>query len=298
MGYRQTRHSGLRGINLDNIVRLRLEWTYSLSDTRGQETFPLIHDGKMYVTTHASTLALDLMTARQIWKTLVNYPADTPRVECCGIVNRGVTLYEDKVFHTTLDAHVIALDAETSDKLWRTQSIDHKTGYSMTVAPMMADGVLITGISGGEYGIRGYLEGYDPDTGVRFWRTYTIPALGEPGSETWQDSGDAWTRGGAPTWLTGSYDPELNTVLWGTGNQSSWNVATRPGDNLYAVPNRGRYPAGQSCLIPNIGPQPRGFGLILSFFLALLEQFDRGIIYNDRLRLKDVIADRIRDALQ
>jgi glucose dehydrogenase len=83
----------------------------------------------------------------------------------------------------------------------------------MTVAPMMADGVLITGISGGEYGIRGYLEGYDPDTGVRVWRTYTIPAPGEPGSETWQDGGDAWTRGGAPTWLTGSYDPELNTVF-------------------------------------------------------------------------------------
>ena len=234
MGYGQTRHSGLRGINLDNIGRLRPEWTYSLSDTRGQETFPLIHDGKMYVTTHASTMALDLVTGRQIWKTLVDYPADTPRVACCGIVNRGVALYEGKVFRTTLDAHVIALDAETGNELWRTQSIDHKTGYSMTVAPMMADGVLITGISGGEYGIRGYLEGYDPDTGVRVWRTYTIPAPGEPGSETWQDGGDAWTRGGAPTWLTGSYDPELNTVFWGTGNPSSWNAATRPGDNLYA----------------------------------------------------------------
>ena len=106
MGYGQTRHSGLRGINLDNIGRLRPEWTYSLSDTRGQETFPLIHDGKMYVTTHASTMALDLVTGRQIWKTLVDYPADTPRVACCGIVNRGVALYEGKVFRTTLDAHV------------------------------------------------------------------------------------------------------------------------------------------------------------------------------------------------
>jgi outer membrane protein assembly factor BamB len=100
----------------------------------------------MYVTTHASTMALDLVTGRQIWKTLVDYPADTPRVACCGIVNRGVALYEGKVFRTTLDA-------ETGNELWRTQSIDHKTGYSMTVAPMMADGVLITGISGGEYGI-------------------------------------------------------------------------------------------------------------------------------------------------
>lgn len=234
MGYGQTRHSAMTEINLDNISRLRPEWTYSLADSRGQETFPMIHDGKMFVTTHASTMALDLASGRELWKTIVEYPAETPRVACCGIVNRGVALYEGKVFRTTLDAHVVALDAATGEEIWRTKSIDFKDGYSMTVAPLVADGVVITGISGGEYGIRGYIEGYDPDTGERLWRTYTIPEPGEPGSETWKDGGDAWKRGGAPAWLTGSYDPELNTVFWGTGNPSSWNAGLRPGDNLYA----------------------------------------------------------------
>jgi len=234
MGYGQTRHSALDGINLENVSRLRPEWTYSLADSRGQETFPMIHDGKMYVTTHAATMALDLATGVQVWKTMVEYPAETPRVACCGIVNRGVALYDGMVFRTTLDAHVVALNAETGEEVWRTKSIDFKDGYSMTVAPLVADGVLITGISGGEYGIRGYIEGYNPKTGERMWRTYTIPAPGEPGSETWKDGGDAWERGGGPAWLTGSYDPELNTVFWGTGNPSSWNAGLRPGDNLYA----------------------------------------------------------------
>ncbi len=234
MGYGQTRHSALDSINLENVSRLRPEWTYSLADSRGQETFPMIHDGRMYVTSHAATMALDLATGKQIWKTIVEYPAETPRVACCGIVNRGVALFDGMVFRTTLDAHVVALDAETGEEIWRTKSIDFKDGYSMTVAPLIADGVLITGISGGEYGIRGYIEGYDPKTGERLWRTYTIPAPGEPGSETWKDGGDAWERGGGPAWLTGSYDVELNTVYWGTGNPSSWNAGLRPGDNLYA----------------------------------------------------------------
>lgn len=234
MGYGQTRHSALDMINTDNVSRMRPEWTYSLADTRGQESFPMLHDGVMYVTTHNSTVALDALTGKQIWKTMVDYPAEAPRVACCGIVNRGVALYDGKVFRTTLDAHVTALDAKTGAEIWKTKSIDYKQGYSMTVAPMIADGVLITGISGGEFGIRGYIEGYDPDTGARLWRTYTIPAPGEPGSETWKDGGDAWTRGGAPTWLTGSYDPDLNTVYWGTGNPASWNAGLRPGDNLYA----------------------------------------------------------------
>ncbi len=234
LGYGQQRHSALDKINVDNVSKLRPAWVYSLADTRGQESFPMIYDGVMYVTTHKSTMALDALTGRQLWKSVIEYPAETPRVACCGIVNRGVALYNGMVYRTTLDAHVIALDMKTGEEVWRTKSIDYKDGYSMTVAPMMADGVLITGISGGEYGIRGYLEGYDPATGARLWRTYTIPAPGEPGSETWKDGGDAWERGGAPTWLTGSYDPELNLVFWGTGNPASWNAGLRPGDNLYA----------------------------------------------------------------
>ena len=233
MGYDMTRHSQLKQINTDTINKLRPVWTYSLADTRGQESFPIIHDGVMYVTTHNATMALDAVTGKQIWKEVIEYPAETPRVACCGIVNRGVAIFNGRIYRTTLDAYVIALDAKTGKEVWRTNSIDFKTGYSMTVAPLIADGVLITGISGGEYGIRGYIEGYDPETGKRLWRTYTIPAPGEPGSETWKDGGDAWKRGGGPAWLTGSYDPDLNTVYWGTGNAASWNAGLRPGDNLY-----------------------------------------------------------------
>ncbi|MFK7755243.1 MAG: PQQ-dependent dehydrogenase, methanol/ethanol family, partial [Sedimentitalea sp.] len=233
MGYGQTRHSQLDAINTGNVSKLRPAWTYSLADTRGQESFPMIHEGVMFVTTHNSTMALDAVTGKQQWKVMVDYPAETPRVACCGIVNRGVALYDGKVFRTTLDAHVVAMDAATGEELWKTKSIDFKAGYSMTVAPLVADGVVIVGISGGEYGIRGYIEGYDPATGERLWRTYTIPAPDEAGGDTWKDGGDAWTRGGGPAWLTGSYDAERNTVYWGVGNAASWNAGLRPGDNLY-----------------------------------------------------------------
>ena len=233
MGYDQKRFSPLDAINTDTVGGLVPVWAYSLNDDRGQESFPLIKDGVMYVTTHAATMALDARTGKQLWKTAVEYPAETPRVACCGIVNRGVAMLDGTLFRTTLDAHVVALDAATGAEKWRQKSIEFKDGYSFTVTPLVADGVVIVGISGGEYGIRGYIEGYDPATGERLWRTYTVPAPGEPGSETWPEGTDAWTRGGGPAWLTGTYDPETNTVFWGVGNASSWNAGARPGDNLY-----------------------------------------------------------------
>ena len=234
MGYGQSRHSPLDQIDRESVARLTPAWTYSLADTRGQETHPILHDGTMFVTTHEATIALDPLTGKQRWKTMLDYPAETPRVACCGIVNRGVAILDGRVFRTTLDAHVQALDAETGEEIWKVQSIEFNDGYSMTVAPLIADGVLIVGVSGGEYGIRGYIEGYDPETGDRLWRTYTVPEPGEPGSETWPE-GDAWKTGGGPAWLTGSYDPDLNLVYWGTGNPSSWNAMVRPGDNLYTA---------------------------------------------------------------
>ncbi len=234
MGYGQQRYSPLDQVNTDTVSGLAPVWAYSLDDGRGQESFPLVHDGVMYLTTHKSTMAVDAKSGKQIWKSGVEYPAETPRVACCGIVNRGLAMMDGKLFRTTLDANVIALDAATGEEIWRTNSIDFKSGYSFTVAPLLADGVLIVGISGGEYGIRGYIEGYDPETGDRLWRTYTVPAPGEPGSETWPE-GDAWERGGGPAWLTGTYDPELNTVYWGTGNAGPWNAGVRPGDNLFTT---------------------------------------------------------------
>lgn len=234
MGYGQQRYSPLDQINTETASQLTPVWAYSLDDSRGQESFPLVRDGVMYVTTHKATMALDAMTGKQIWKSSVDYPAETPRVACCGIVNRGLAMLDGKLFRTTLDAHVIALDAETGEEIWRKKSIDFKTGYSFTVAPLVADGVVIVGISGGEYGVRGYIEAYDPESGEQLWRTYTVPAPGEPGSETWPE-GDAWERGGGPAWLTGTYDPDLNTVYWGTGNAGPWNAGLRPGDNLYTT---------------------------------------------------------------
>lgn len=235
MGHDTTRFSPLNQINLDSVKKLRPVWTYSLADKRGQESQPLVYNGVMYVTTHNSTVALDAVTGRQVWKSMLKYPAETPRAACCGIVNRGAAIFEGKLYRTTLDAHVIALDIKTGKEVWRTKSIDFKTGYSMTVAPLIADGVVVTGISGGEYGIRGFIEGYDAKSGKKLWRTYTIPGKGEPGNDTWKDGGDAWKRGGAPTWLTGSYDADLKTVYWGTGNPASWNAKIRPGDNLYSA---------------------------------------------------------------
>lgn len=232
MGYGQQRYSALDQINTGNVGSLVPAWVYSFNDSRGQESFPLLKDGVMYVTTHKSTMAIDAMTGKQIWKVGLDYPAETPRVACCGIVNRGVALYDGKVYRTTLDANVVAMDAATGEEVWKTNSIDFKTGYSFTVAPLVADGVVIVGISGGEYGIRGYIEGYDAMTGERLWRTYTVPEPGQPGSETWPET-DAWERGGGPAWLTGTYDPDLNTVYWGTGNPGPWNAGVREGDNLY-----------------------------------------------------------------
>ncbi len=162
---------------------------------------------------------------------MIEYPPDTTRVVCCGIVNRGAALFEDRLYRTTLDAHVIALDIKTGKEVWRTKSSDPKDGYSMTVAPLLANGVVIAGVAGAEFGHRGYLEGFDAQTGKPLWRTYTIPAPGEPGSETW--AGESMKTGGGSTWITGSYDPDLDLVFWGTGNPAPWNPLGRKGDNLY-----------------------------------------------------------------
>lgn len=234
LGYHQQRFSPLNQINKETVRDLVPAWSLSLDDNRSQESQPLVHNGVLYVTTHAATIAVDTKTGKQIWKATVEYPPETPRIVCCGIINRGVALYDGKVFRTTLDAHVVALDAKTGQELWKSRVIDWKDGYSQTLAPLVAEGVVITGTSGGEYGIRGFIDGWDPATGKHLWRTYTIPGPGEPGNDTWP--GDTWKHGGASTWITGSYDPELKTVYWGTGNAGPWNAMMRhPGDNLYTA---------------------------------------------------------------
>lgn len=231
MNYGAQRFSPLASINKKTVHNLSATWNYSLNNSMGQEAQPIIADGVMYVTTHNATIAINALTGRQIWKNEIDYAADVAKMACCGLVNRGAAMLDGVIFRTTLDAQVIALDAKTGQERWKATAADYKLGYSMTVAPLIANGVLITGISGGEYGTRGFLDGWDPATGQKLWRRYTTALKGEPGGDTWPD--DKAEKGGAPTWLTGSYDPELDLLYWGTGNGGPWNAEARKGDNLY-----------------------------------------------------------------
>jgi alcohol dehydrogenase (cytochrome c) len=231
MGYNLQRFSPLTQINRQTVKHLVPVWNYSYDDNHSEESQPLVYKGVLYVTTNSATMALDARTGEQIWKSKIEYPAETPRIVCCGIINRGAAIYGGKLFRTTLDANVIALDAKTGKEVWRSNVIDWKPGYSQTGAPVVADGVVITGISGAEYGIRGFLDGWDPDTGKHLWRTYTVAGPDDPNGKSWP--GDTWKTGGGSTWVAGSFDPELHTVYWGIGNAGSWNPTQHPGDNLY-----------------------------------------------------------------
>ena len=234
MGYGGQRYSPLTRITKDNVSRLVPKWAYSINDNRGAEAFPVIKDGVIYTTAHNATIAVDAMTGKQLWRAAHEYPPETLRVVCCGIVNRGAAIYEGKVIRATLDNHLIAMDAKTGKEVWNVASptpASIENGYAMTGAPLVVNGVVIQGVAGAEYSHRGFLEGYDAATGKHLWRLYTVPAKGEKGSETWE--GDSALTGGGSSWVTGTYDPELDLVYWGIGNPAPWNPRARKGDNLY-----------------------------------------------------------------
>jgi alcohol dehydrogenase (cytochrome c) len=231
MGYNNQRYSPLKQINTGNAAKLSPTWAYSLNNPQGQESQPIVHDGVMYITTHNTTVALNPLTGKQIWKQEIELPQDVFKMACCGILNRGAAIFDGKLYRSTLDAHVIALDLKTGKQLWKSKAADYLDGQAMTSAPLIANGVVLTGIAGGEYGTRGFIDGWDPATGKKLWRFFTTAAPGEKGGDTWP--GDTHLKGGAPTWLTGAYDPELDLVYWGTGNGGPWNPNARVGDNLY-----------------------------------------------------------------
>ena len=233
MGYSQNRFSPLKQIDKTNVKRLVPVWSLSLDNQWGEQAQPIVYNGVMYVTDARSTVAIDVATGKQIWKTPVEWLPETPRVVCCGVSNKGAAIYNGKVFRTTLDAFVVALDAKTGKEVWKQKVAEWRDGFSMTVAPLVANGVLITGISGAEFGIRGFIDGWNPETGEHLWRRFTIPARGERGNDTWPQDSNAWEIGGGSTWITGSYDPELDLMYWGTGNPAPWASQSRPGDNLY-----------------------------------------------------------------
>ena len=230
--YSGNRFSGLDQISTGNVYSLVPKWVYQLGSTGKLETSPLEVDGILYATGQDDrAFALDAHTGRPIWLYQRQLPSDIR--PCCGRVNRGLAILGDKVFMATLDAHVLALDAKTGAVLWDVVAADYRTGYSFTVAPLAVKGLIVIGASGGEYGIRGFIDAYDAATGQRKWRFYTVPGPGEPGHDTWQ--GDSWKVGGAPAWNTGTYDPGTNQIFWPTGNPSPSNRgAGRVGDNLYS----------------------------------------------------------------
>jgi alcohol dehydrogenase (cytochrome c) len=233
MGYSLHRYSPLKAIDRGNVKRLVPVWNLSLDNNWGEQAQPIVYDGVMYVTDAKATVAIDVGTGRQIWKTPVDWLPETPRVVCCGVSNKGAAILNGKIYRTTLDAYVVALDAKTGQQIWKQKAAEWKDGYSMTVAPLIAGGVLITGISGAEFGIRGFIDGWDPETGAHLWRRYTIPARGERGNDTWPQDSEAWEHGGGSAWITGSYDPDLDLTYWGIGNPAPWASQSRPGDNLY-----------------------------------------------------------------
>ncbi|MBT9597127.1 MAG: PQQ-dependent dehydrogenase, methanol/ethanol family [Vitreoscilla sp.] len=231
MGWSQQRHSPMKQINAGNAGKLAPVWNLSLDNSANASSQPLVIGGTMYVASHTHTIAVDALTGRQKWKTPIELPADIAGYLCCGIQSRGFAVLDGVLYRTTIDAHVMAISMADGKTLWKQKAADYKDGYSMTHAPLIAGGLLMTGISGGEYGSRGFLNGWDLKTGEKKWHRWTTVAPGEKGGDTWK--GEAYKTGGAPTWLTGTYDPDLDLVYWGVGNGGPWNAATRGGDSLY-----------------------------------------------------------------
>ncbi|WP_323784747.1 PQQ-dependent methanol/ethanol family dehydrogenase [Thalassovita sp.] len=261
MGRHLQRYSPLDTLNKDNVKNLVPAWAFSLGGEkqRGQETQPLIYDGVMYVTgSYSRIYAIDVMTGDELWQ----YDARLPEgiLPCCDVINRGGAIYGDNIYFGTLDARIVALDLKTGKVQWNKKIADYKAGYSYTAAPLIVDGLVITGNSGGEFGIIGEVQARDAETGETVW---TRPVIeGHMGTFNGEEStmtgtlnatwpGDMWKTGGGATWLGGSYDAETDTLVFGAGNPAPWNSHLRnagtptegnKGDNLYAASRIGINP--------------------------------------------------------
>jgi alcohol dehydrogenase (cytochrome c) len=230
--YRSQRHTLLKQIDAGNVKNLEMKWVFQASSLENFEATPLVVDGVMYVTSPINdVVALDASTGRVFW--VYRHTPDRTSKPCCGSVNRGLAIHGDLVFLASLDARLIAIDSRGGKPVWDVRVGDTNTAYTMTLAPLVVKDKVVVGVSGGEFGIRGFVAAFDVATGKEAWRFYTIPAPGEPGHETWP-ADNSWEHGGGPVWLTGSFDPDLNLMYWGVGNPSpDWNPFQRPGDNLY-----------------------------------------------------------------
>lgn len=249
LGVQGQRYSPLDLLNANNVKELRPVWAFSFGGEkqRGQQAQPLIKDGVMYLTgSYSRVFAVDARTGKKLWQYDARLPDDIR--PCCDVINRGVALYGDLVFFGTLDAKLVALNKDTGKVVWSKKVADHKEGYSISAAPMIVNGKLITGVAGGEFGVVGKIQAYNPENGELLWMRPTVEGhmgyvykdgkaiengiSGGEAGKTWP--GDLWKTGGAAPWLGGYYDPETNLILFGTGNPAPWNSHLRPGDNLYS----------------------------------------------------------------
>lgn len=262
LDYQETRYSKLKGIDAGNVSTLGLAWSTSLESRRGVEATPIVVDGVMFVSASWSIVhALDARTGKELWRYDPEVPKDYGYKGCCDVVNRGVAVYEGKVFVGAFDGFLHAIDAATGRQLWKVDTIENRSmSYTITGAPRVYKGMVLIGNGGAEYGVRGYLTAYDVDTGKQKWRWYSVP--GDPSkpfedksmeaaAKTWDPAGKWWEAGGGGTmWDSMAYDPELDLLYVGTGNGSPWNRNLRSpsgGDNLYLAsvvalkPDTGEY---------------------------------------------------------
>lgn len=250
MGQQGQRFSPLTQINAKSVAKLTPAWSFSFGGEkqRGQESQPLVYNGRMFVTASYSRIfALDVKTGAKIWKYEHRLPDGI--MPCCDVVNRGAALFDNLVIFSTLDAQLVALDQASGEVVWKEKIDDYAAGYSSTAAPLIAQGLLLTGVSGGEFGVVGRVEARDPRTGQLVWVRPMVEGHmgykydkdgkqiedGISGTTNKSWPGDLWKTGGAATWLGGTYDPTTGLAYFGTGNPSPWNSHLRPGDNLYSA---------------------------------------------------------------
>ena len=236
--YTGQRHSPLKQLTPQNVAGLVPQWIFQTDvpglPGRGIENTPLVVDGILYVTgNNNQAWAIDGRTGRSIWSYRRRLPAEISTQVCCGPVNRGLAILGDHLYMGTLDAHLIALDRKSGDLVWDVAVGDLKKANAITLAPLVVNNKVIVGVAGGDFSSRGYIDAYDANSGRRIWRFYTVPLPGEPGGDSWP-SADVALRGGGAAWVTGSYDPALNLVFYGTGNPNpDYYGEARKGDNLY-----------------------------------------------------------------
>ena len=230
--YNGQRYSELDQINPATIKRLKVAWVHQTGTIDSHQTSPVVVDGVMFITEGPNVVkSLDAKSGTVLWRYEHKIPNDLRL--CCGRPNRGVAILNDTVYYGSINAELVALDSRTGRVKWMVKMADHKLGYSSTVAPLAVKDKIVIGVAGGEFGVRAFIDAYDAKTSQRAWRFDTVAGEGQYGRDTW--AGDSWKTGAAPIWVTGSYDPETNTMVWGTGNPGpDWNDEARQGDNLFS----------------------------------------------------------------